>query len=160
MDKTGIENCKHIKFITFINNYPLTILYVIILFGALLVICFDYHDKNELFNEATCSNCRITTVKNIEKANEIQTFLAKQNCFTEHKAEFDKDGKIVGYKITLKNAISKKDYYNAISELLDSSIVDSSVESPISSTFYRIKLDKQDNNKNQIRIKFKAYSPK
>ena len=54
--------------------------------------------------------------------------------------------------------MSQKDYFNAISELLDTSIVDKSVEYPISSTYYRIKIDKPEGNK--FRFIFKAYSPK
>ena len=69
------------------------------------------------------------------------------------------DGKAIGYKIKLKNLVTQNDYYNAISELLDTSIVDSSVETPISSTFYKIKMDKSDISNKHIKIRFKAYSP-
>lgn len=155
IDKTTINN----KFIIFMDNYPLTSFYIIITFFALLVAFWFSNEEIQTISSPHCGeNCYITTTKTIEKADEIQTFLAQQNCLTESQAMFNNKNEVIGYKIKLKNKMSQKDYFNAISELLDTSIVDKSVEYPISSTYYRIKIDKPEGNK--FRFIFKAYSPK
>lgn len=153
MDKSFINN----KFLAFVIYYPATIFNIIVTIMAFFAVLLNCYDENQFINK-TCDNCRITTVKTLEKAKEIQTYLAKQDCLTEHDTVFDINGEIIGYKIKLKSDMKKNEYYNVMSDLLDTSIIDASVESPINSTYYKIKLVKstKDNGK---KLKFKVYSP-
>ena len=115
------------KNIEFIQNFGLPLFYIFFI-AMFSFINIGYYSGKACINETYA----IAVVKTSEKAGQIQTLLTKPDRSTGRYIEVNENDEEIGYTITInKNEVNRKQYFETISELVNSDIMDNSIIVPI-----------------------------